>query len=499
MSVQGRELRLKMKAEIRRMSERGLNISQIARALGLSRSTVRKYLKNGLEETGVKSITPYSAPWAADVDWDHVFSEMSRGVQLAHYFEQNCTDIETNYVSFWREFKRRFPSLPIDLHRHHPAGERCEYDFKGADPGFGYVDKDTGEFIGCRLFGNILCFSQLLFIRASHTEKQDDLFDSLSRSFTYFGGTPKLTVFDNAKAQVTRADRYDADLNPEFSYFCEVYNTAPIAARPRKPKDKNLIEGALGVFWRWAKPQIMRNTHFSLTELNREIKSLVDQFNQRVQRKYGQSRRDRFNQFEKSELCPLPETPYNRGSWKKLKPHPDCHIQHQYCFYSVPHTCRSKEVDVRVTGNMLEVYQGLERVAVHKLLPSNLKGRYRTDDKHLPESHQAIKEQTPDYVLKESLRIGPETHQIIDRLINEARHPLMYLRRALGIIRLNKKYGKTRLNEASFFFRDASLSDIKIRSLEEVLKANPKPQQRKIVRGPNENLRGQMQWSLNVH
>jgi len=71
---------------------------------------------------------------------------------------------------------------------------------------FGYADSVSGEFVTCRLFGNILCFSQLFYARATHTEKQVDLFDALARSYEYFGGVPATTVFDNAKAQVVRAD-----------------------------------------------------------------------------------------------------------------------------------------------------------------------------------------------------------------------------------------------------------------------------------------------------
>jgi transposase len=36
-----------------------------------------------------------------------------------------------------------------------------------------------------------------------------------------------------------RADRYNPDVNPDFSGFCRHYGTGAVPARPGKPKDKN--------------------------------------------------------------------------------------------------------------------------------------------------------------------------------------------------------------------------------------------------------------------
>ena len=47
------------------------------------------------------------------------------------------------------------------------------------------------------------------------------MFTSIAKGFESFKGVSSTLVFDNAKAQVTRADKFDADLNSEFSLFCE--------------------------------------------------------------------------------------------------------------------------------------------------------------------------------------------------------------------------------------------------------------------------------------
>lgn len=350
MGIQGKRLGVKMINEVKKYKERGLNISEIARVLGVSRNTVKKYIKKLKEEP--KELTkPFSAPWANQINWQHVLNEKSLGTQLAHYWEQHIENqiAGVSYISFWREFKRRHPRVKLDMHQSFTPGERAEFDFKGKDKGFGFVEKETGEFIPCRLFGMTLPASQLFFARATLTEKQEDVFTAITKGFESFKGVPSTLVFDNAKAQVTKADKFDADLNSEFSLLCDHYEIAPIAARPRSPKDKSLIENSLGVFWRWAWPQLRKITFFSPREINAELEELLITFNNRVQKKYGLSRRQRFEQFEKEKLKPLPVKQYDFGSWKRAKVHPDCHIQVNHNFYSVPYKYRFEELSVRIS------------------------------------------------------------------------------------------------------------------------------------------------------
>lgn len=501
MGIKGKKLGVKMINEVKKYKDRGLNNSEVARVLGVSRNTVKKYLKKLTEESPEESSKPFSAPWATQINWKHVLNEKSLGTQLAHYWEQHVEHQVTgvSYISFWREFKRRHPRVKLDMHQSFIPGERAEFDFKGKDKGFGFVERETGEFIPCRLFGMILPASQLFFSRATLTEKQDDVFTSITKGFENFKGVSSTLVFDNAKAQVTRADKFDADLNSEFSLLCDHYEIAPIAARPRSPKDKSLIENSLGVFWRWAWPQLRRMTFFSLREINAELERLLITFNNRVQKKYGLSRRQRFEQFEKQKLKPLPVKQYDFGSWKKSKVHPDCHIQVNHNFYSVPYKYRFQELNVRISGRTLEVFSGLERVAVHNI-PLSKKGCYITDKKHLPESHQAMLEQTPQNAIKEALTVGVNTHVMVKRLIEEARHPLAYLRRVQGILRLKKRYSSVALEEASEFFKNASLKDIKVRNIEQVITAQSKVlKPKKVIRKENENLRGQINWADTFH
>jgi transposase len=67
------------------------------------------------------------------------------------------------------------------------------------------------------------------------------------RAFEFFQGTPKLVVPDNAKTGVTKACRYDPDLNPTYQEMAMHYGVGVVPARPYKPRDKAKAES--GCYW----------------------------------------------------------------------------------------------------------------------------------------------------------------------------------------------------------------------------------------------------------
>lgn len=307
---------------------------------------------------------------------------------------------------------------------------------------------------------------------------------------------PHTTAVDNAKAQVSRAHRYDADINPEFFKFANHYDTAPLAMRPKKPKDKNLIENALGVFWRWIRRKIRKRNFRSLGEINVFILEQLAIFNNRPQRKYGTSRREKFEAHEKTLLLKLPEAKYSTGSWKKAKVHPDCHVQVDHNFYSIPHKYVGQQIDIRMSVNSLEAFSALDRIAIHAKYGPNTRGRYKTDKTHLPAAHQALIEQTPQNIIDQAEQVGPATLEVIESLlISPSHHPFTYLRRALGIVRLAKRHSTSGLEEACTTILSLHIALPKLRDIEGIIKFNYSHQPRKsITRQPNENLRGQDSW-----
>ena len=57
------------------------------------------------------------------------------------------------------------------------------------------------------------------------------------RCFAFLGGTSQILVPDNLRSGVTKAHRYEPDINPSYRDLTEHYGVAVLPARSRKPRD----------------------------------------------------------------------------------------------------------------------------------------------------------------------------------------------------------------------------------------------------------------------
>ncbi len=222
----------KMIDELIRKRAGGLGFKTIAADLGISKNTVKSRLKEigGFEVADAQTLLSdginikqkiFTPHWGDKVDWPRVLAEVEGGVPIKEYWEELGGSDQRDlhfipYESFWREFRRRYPSLDVYYHKTHEPGQRCEIDYKGDSPGLGYIDRATGEFIECRLFGMVLCNSRMFFPYATVDEKQGSWLSGIRGGFEYFGGVTATLVVDNAKTAVTRADWFDPDLRAQF-------------------------------------------------------------------------------------------------------------------------------------------------------------------------------------------------------------------------------------------------------------------------------------------
>jgi len=159
---------------------------------------------------------------------------------------------------------------------------------------------------------------------------------------------------------------------------------------------------------------------------------------------------------------------------------------------------RGKQLDVRISQNLIEVFHDLERVATHPRAVGRYKGRYYTNLDHLPPAHLAMLEATPANLLEAATEIGPATRSIVENLINGPVHPLTHLRRVQGILRFAKRYSPPALENACAKVLSIGIANPRLRDIEDIISAklNPKPADIIPIRQkPNEFLRGQQSWA----
>ena len=115
-------------------------------------------------------------------------------------------------------------------------------------------------------------------------------------------------------------------------------------------------------------------------------------------------------------------------------------------FYSVPYHLVGQVLDVRVSANVVEFLHKNRRVASHKR--SYAKGIAVTDAAHMPSSHRRHAAWTPSRIVRWAATTGPATEAFIEALMTSRPHPEQGFRSALGVLRLEKKYGPERLEGA---------------------------------------------------
>ncbi|CAO0824267.1 hypothetical protein DFAR_550013 [Desulfarculales bacterium] len=109
----------------------------------------------------------------------------------------------------------------------------------------------TGEVRVPQIFVVVLGASSYTFVEATWTQGLPGWIGSQQRSFQFFGGVTELMVIDNLKSEVSKACRYEPDINPIYQEMAAHYGTAILQARVRKPRNKAKAEVGGQLVERW--------------------------------------------------------------------------------------------------------------------------------------------------------------------------------------------------------------------------------------------------------
>jgi len=422
-----------MQKQILELHMQGLTARKIAKTLKVSRNTIRRVISRG-EMTVPGAVPP---AWAQSIDWEKVRLEVSRGVQLNILAAEHAAD-KISYSQFCRQFQKKYPELPaVTMRLEHRPAEKCFFDYT---EGIDIVDKSTGEVRATQLFCGVMAMSSYTFGEFTMTMKRMELSRSMENAFRFFGGvTPYVTV-DNQKAAVDHAHWYDPEVNPTFVDFANHWGFAVIPARPYRPRDKGANESGIGVIQKQFFQEVRDRTFYSIEELNVAFRIYIERLNGSLMKDWGVSRRDRF-EGERLLLKACPVQNWEPSEWRRAKVHADCHVQVIKKFYSVPFQYVGREVGVRVSAKLIEVFdQELNLLAAHARLVG--KETHSTDPRHYPAEKLALTQFSVQIALRDAGKIGPETLKLVTELLGGA-YPLKYLRRVQGILRL---YGSGRVS-----------------------------------------------------
>jgi transposase len=429
--------------EIRRLIDLGLSQRQIASALKIHRSTVKKYLEEKSSDSGEVESKTLLPQWQLALDWPALFGECCQGVPIKVLWEEQVQGkgITVTYEAFYKQLRRRYPKVTESMHRPFVPGERVEIDYCD---GISVFDPVTGEEKKTQLFVGVLCFSRYAFAEFTWSQGSQDFLTSHRNMFEFFGGVPKVCSPDNLKSAVTKAHRYDPVINEAYTRLASHYSVAVVPARVRRPKDKAIVERTIQIFQRWFFFRVRKRRFTSLTELNQCLREHLAEFHAKKHRIFQRSRAEMFA-GEKSHLAPLPAQPYQIQVHRQATLHPDCHLLYDRNYYSAPHQHRGKTLDIWASQKTVEIYCNGERVAIHARARNP--GTFITDRQHYPPRHEAYWDSSLKSLRNKASKIGGATSKLIHKLLDTS-NPLEHTRRCQGIVRLSERYSKEEMEQA---------------------------------------------------
>lgn len=263
-----------------------------------------------------------------------------------------------------------------------------------------------------------------------------------------FGGVPVRTVCDNLKVWVIKHPKEgEIILNSAYEELGNHYCTAIMPTGVRKPKQKASVEGTVGKIATAIIAKLRNEEFHSLGELKIAISQALTAFNEAPFQKREGSRYLVYLE-EKPYLHELPALPYEICEWKHgVKVYPDCHIVFQKNHYSCPFHYRGREVSVKTTDTLLEIYYNHERIATHPKFPAYRTNGWSTHKEDMPDEYNQP-EMDESRIKRWAASIGENTAEVIDRIFRSVNIKEQGYNSALSVLHLAKTYSEERLEIA---------------------------------------------------
>jgi transposase len=453
--------------QILQLKRDGVGIREIARRVGISRNSVRKYLQridnDEIEQSDNKQLA--EAAYTSEV-FKRDTRRQEQLIKHLHFAKTELTGTGVTRQLLWQEYINEYPDgysysqycyhlqqylkhADRAMHLEYEPGDIMMIDFAGDKQH--YVDPATGEVFACEVFVAILPFSGLIFCHAVASQQSADFVDCINAMLRFYGGVAGTLLCDNLKTAVVRPDRYE----PGFTDLCyqlsEHYQTTFSATRPYSPRDKAMVESAVKFVYNYVYAPLRKQTFTSIDQLNSAMKDQLLLLNNKPYKHTPYSRWYYFQQQEQQTLKPLPSLPFTSKKVVILTVQRNYHVQlsEDHLYFSVPCQFVGKKVKVMYDKRTVEVYYNHERIALHQSrLPHKV---YTTQAEHMPPNHAnmlEVKGWKKDELLIKAQQLGTAVHQAAILILENNFYVEQNYKACFGLLMLNKKYGTHRLEAA---------------------------------------------------
>jgi transposase len=436
----------------------------IARKVGVSRNTVRAYVKVGVkcglegqsavtdealaavmdELRGAQLEPQRGESWAAcERHRDFIKSKLDEGLLLMKVSRlMKRQGIAVPYATLHRfavkelGFGDKGPTIPVSDCA--PAAE-LQLDT-------GWMTLLEPDVLGRRrrfrawIFTSV--YSRHRFVYPCFEETTKTAIEACEAAWAFFGGVFHVLIPDNTKTIVNKADPLEPLINEAFLEYSQTRNFAVDPARSRSPKDKGRVERAVQPTREDCfRGECLRN----LDDCRRRALTWCrDEYGMRRHSRTLRLPREAFEADEKSLLRPAPATLYDIPLYAGPKVGPDQHAEVAKALYSLPFEYRRKTLRARADRSTVRFYFNQLLIETH---PRMAPGKRSTKPEHFPPEKLAYAQRDAGFLVRQAEAQGPHVHRFAKVLLENAQ-PWLSMRQCFALLGLCRRFTPARVDEA---------------------------------------------------
>jgi len=355
-------------AKIRHMYvQQKMSQRAIAKALGISRNTVKKYCKGEhvpWERQPYHREAPVVTKEVRDFIRQCLDEDAAENIPKQYHTarriyqrlvkEKSFTGAESTIRRVVREMKQPMKEafMPLEF----DPGEAAQVDWGEATI---YL---KGQKTKVQLFCYRLCHSADIFVKAFFRQNQESFLEGHVAAFTHGNGVPKKIIFDNARVAVKEGFGLYAKPQDAYQALSAHYAFEMHFTNINSGNEKGLVENLVG----WVRRNILVPVPRvdSIEELNETLISACLQYRNHQIQGRSQTVGQQF-ETEKHSLTPLPKFIFDTSKSTTVRVNDTSLIRFEGNQYSVPVRLVGKTVSIKAYGNHLVCYHQGEVVATH--------------------------------------------------------------------------------------------------------------------------------------
>ena len=371
-------------AQIREAYISGESQRSIARRLGVSRPTVKKYCE-GASMPGVRK-EYLRAPSVVTPDVERFIrfcleTDKEEGLRKQSHTAKRIYDRLVSEIGFTgsysivrrvvHEMKAHYIPAQADIPLEYDPGDAIQIDW-GEATIYLHGEKKTVQ-----IFCGRLCYSCDIFVMACLNQNAESFLEAQQRMFDHFGGVPRRLIFDNGKVGVKEGFGLHAVAQDYYRIFAAHYVFATDFCNVASGNEKGLVENLVGYSRNNFLVPVPRVD--SMDSLNEQLLESCLQY-RNTHKVQGRSQTVK-EMFATEQSCLHPVAPYRYETAKVTTPTVGDYstVRFDRNEYSVPVRFLRRAVTVKGYANKVEILCDRDTVVTYERLSGQGKTTYKLE------------------------------------------------------------------------------------------------------------------------